>query len=353
MCDIKLNEVYKPKKNYTVIVKTVTFNHSKYIEDTLNGIAMQNTNFPFVNIVLEDNSTDGEQDVIRIWLDRECDLSLAEYYDIPTAILIIVPHKKNINCTFAIYFHKKNLFQQKNIRESQVHPWRYNSKYEALCEGDDYWIDPYKLQKQVDFLDANHTYGLCYTRTKRFYQETNRFGKIWGGPHQDFEHILQANPIPTLTVVAKTDLVLQYVREIEPQRRSWKMVDYPMWLWFAYNSQIKFIDIVSSVYRILPKSASHSDNIEDLIAFSHSVVDIQGFFYTKYTSINFNIELQKWRRSMMYYANYNMRQEFFSLWKRRKDQGLSLGMLGGKILLVYVLMYIRIYPFVFYVKSRV
>ncbi len=163
MSVIELNEVYKPKKNYTVIVKTITFNHSKYIEDTLNGIAMQNTNFPFVNIVLEDNSTDGEQDVIKIWLDRECNMSMAEYYDIPTAILIIVPHKKNINCSFAIYFHKENLFQQKDIRESQVHPWRSNSKYEALCEGDDYWIDPYKLQKQVDFLDQHLDVSMVFS----------------------------------------------------------------------------------------------------------------------------------------------------------------------------------------------
>ena len=163
MSAIKLNEVYKPEKKYKVIVKTITFNHAKYIEDTLNGVAMQNTNFPFVNIVLEDNSTDGEQEVIRMWLARECDMSLAEYYDIPTAILIIVPHKINTNCTFAVYFHKKNLFQQKNIRESQVHPWRLNSKYEALCEGDDYWIDPLKLQKQVDFLEKNVDVSMVFS----------------------------------------------------------------------------------------------------------------------------------------------------------------------------------------------
>ena len=180
MCVIELNEVYKPKKNYTVIVKTITFNHSKYIEDSLNGIAMQNTNFPFVNIVLEDNSTDGEQEVIRIWLDRECDMSLAEYYDIPTAVLIIAPHKENINCTFAIYFHKKNLFQQKDIRESQVQPWRSNSKYEALCEGDDYWIDPLKLQKQVDFLDNNPEYGMCFHNVRVVAEGCNLRTDIYG-----------------------------------------------------------------------------------------------------------------------------------------------------------------------------
>ena len=163
---IKLNEVYKPKKDYKVIVKTITFNQSKYIQDTLNGIAMQKTNFPFVNIVLEDNSTDGEQEVIRTWLERECDISLAEYFDIPTAKVIIAPHRTNTNNLFAVYFHKENLFRKKAKREEQVNPWRINSKYEALCEGDDYWTDPYKLQKQVDFLESNPNYSMCFHKAE-------------------------------------------------------------------------------------------------------------------------------------------------------------------------------------------
>ena len=163
---IKLNEVYKPKKDYKVIVKTITFNQSKYIQDTLNGIAMQKTNFPFVNIVLEDNSTDGEQEVIRTWLERECDISLAEYFDIPTAKVIIAPHRTNTNNLFAVYFHKENLFREKAKREEQVNPWRINSKYEALCEGDDYWTDPYKLQKQVDFLESNPNYSMCFHKAE-------------------------------------------------------------------------------------------------------------------------------------------------------------------------------------------
>lgn len=314
---IELNEVYKPKKNYTVIVKTITFNHSKYIEDTLNGIAMQNTNFPFVNIVLEDNSTDGEQEVIRIWLDRECDMSLAEYYDIPTAVLIIAPHKENINCTFAIYFHKKNLFQQKNIRESQVNPWRYNSKYEALCEGDDYWIDPLKLQKQVDFLDANPEYGMCYTKARVYNQERKNNERIYGGPYTDFNHIINVNPIPTLTVVAKTDLILQYNQEIEPQKQRWLMGDYPMWLWFAYNSKIKFIDAATGVYRVLKNSASHSSEYMKFIAFTQSGIDIQAFYkflYTgKYTHRQYCTDL--WLAELRGYAIYNKRLKFMSIWE--------------------------------------
>ena len=131
---MKLNDVYKPQRHYRVIIKTLTYNQSEYIQDTLNGVAMQITNFPFVNIVLEDKSSDGEQNIIRLWLERECEMSSAEYYDTPTAEVIIVPHKSNINCTFAVYFHKENLFHQKGKREYQLYPWRIESDYEALCE---------------------------------------------------------------------------------------------------------------------------------------------------------------------------------------------------------------------------
>ena len=172
---MKLDDVFIPQKYYKVIVKTITFNHSKYIQDTMNGVAMQITNFPFVNIVLEDHSTDGEQDVIKLWLERECDMSLAEHYDIPTAEVIIVPHKSNRNCTFAVYFHKVNLFRQMEKREAQLYPWRYNSEYEALCEGDDYWTDSLKLQKQVDFLDANPDYSFTSHRCMVFDEILNKW----------------------------------------------------------------------------------------------------------------------------------------------------------------------------------
>ena len=285
MSVIELNEVYKPKKKYTVIVKTITFNHSKYIEDTLNGIAMQNTTFPFVNIVLEDNSTDGEQDVIKIWLDRECNMSMAEYYDIPTAILIIVPHKKNINCSFAIYFHKENLFQQKDIRESQVHPWRSNSKYEALCEGDDYWIDPLKLQKQVDFLDANPGYGMCYTKSQRYDQVTCKFGPIFGGETPNtFASIVNENRIPTKTVMFRVTCLSQYFSEIDTTDKGWRMGDYPMYLWFAYNSRIHFIQDCTSVYRCLPVSAAHFKTRNEWIKFRINAFEISRYFTEKYDS---------------------------------------------------------------------
>ena len=148
-----------PKQEYKVLVRCATFNHSKYIEQTLDGFAIQQTNFPFVCLVMDDASTDGEQDVIRKWMDCECDMGKASIIDISTSFVIIVPHKNNLSCTFAFYLLKQNLYGTgKKIH--YLNPWREKCKYEALCEGDDYWIDPLKLQKQVDFLEKNPNFTL-------------------------------------------------------------------------------------------------------------------------------------------------------------------------------------------------
>ena len=98
-----------PKQEYKVLVRCFTFNQSKYIEETLNGFAMQQTNFPFACLVMDDASTDGEQEVIKAWIERECDMSRAETIEISTSTVIVVPHKTNASCTFALYLLKQNL----------------------------------------------------------------------------------------------------------------------------------------------------------------------------------------------------------------------------------------------------
>ena len=150
-----------PKQEYKVLVRCFTFNHCKYIEDTLNGFAMQQTCFPYACLVMDDASTDGEQDIIKAWMERECDMSRAETLDIPTSVVKIVPHKTNASCTFAFYLLKQNLYGTGDKKMNHIYPWREKCEYEALCEGDDYWIDPLKLQKQVDFLDENPEYTMC------------------------------------------------------------------------------------------------------------------------------------------------------------------------------------------------
>lgn len=155
-----MEQIYPPKQDYKVLVRCFTYNQSKYIEDALNGFAMQKTDFPFVCLVMDDCSTDGEQEVIKAWMERECDMERAEYVDIEPSHIILVPHKTNKSCTFAFYLLKKNLYINP-LKKELINPWREHCEYEALCEGDDYWTEPLKLQKQYNFLEGHGDYVMC------------------------------------------------------------------------------------------------------------------------------------------------------------------------------------------------
>ena len=152
-----------PKQEYKVLVRCATYNHSNYIEDALNGFAIQQTNFSFVCMVMDDASTDGEQEVIKQWMERECDMARAETIVIPTSVVIIVPHRINTSCTFAFYLLNQNLYGTGDKKMNHVYPWREKCEYEAICEGDDYWTDPLKLQKQVEFMEHHPDYTMCCT----------------------------------------------------------------------------------------------------------------------------------------------------------------------------------------------
>lgn len=115
-----------------VSVNVVTYNHKDYITECLESILMQKTNFPFEIIIHEDCSTDGTKTIIEAYEKKHPDII-------------------------------KPIYQPVNIYSKGEKPWVYcfekaQGDYIALCDGDDYWIDPYKLQKQVDFLEANDDY---------------------------------------------------------------------------------------------------------------------------------------------------------------------------------------------------
>ncbi len=149
------------RKDYKVLVHCCTYNQFEYIERTLNGFVLQKTNFPFLCLVVDDCSTDGEQEVIERWMNRECELSLQEQFEIPESKIVVVPHKDNTQCFFAFYFLKKNLYKEPKKKQKLYNPWLKDCKYIAFCEGDDYWIKSSKLQTQVKWMEENPEYTMC------------------------------------------------------------------------------------------------------------------------------------------------------------------------------------------------
>jgi len=131
-----------------VSISCITFNHSKYVRQCFDGFLMQKTDFKFEVVVHDDASTDGTKEIIEEYTNK--------YPDI-----------------FFPMYQKENQYS-KGVRGIMM---RYNiprcrGKYIAFCEGDDYWIDSFKLQKQFDFMEKNDNYSICFTRFKTLTQDS-------------------------------------------------------------------------------------------------------------------------------------------------------------------------------------
>lgn len=167
---------------HKVVVLSITYNHSKYIEDTFKGIAMQQTEFPFLVCVFDDASTDGEQEILRQWMEEHCIHENIEVYDHPLTTILKAPDKDNPNCIYVIHLMKVNTWG-KPERSEIINYWCQLGEYISMCEGDDYWTDPLKLQKQVDFLESHPDYVMCSHHFDLYNESTKTFEPDW------FKHI--------------------------------------------------------------------------------------------------------------------------------------------------------------------
>lgn len=149
---------------YKVCTRCMTYNQKQYILDTLRGFCMQETSFPVVYVIMDDASTDGEQEVIRQFLKKHFDLEdklIVRNEETDDYNLTFARHKTNNNCYFVVFYLKYNHYKKKS-KLPYLSEWNDKSKYIALCEGDDYWTNPQKLQRQVDFLDSHPDYTMCF-----------------------------------------------------------------------------------------------------------------------------------------------------------------------------------------------
>lgn len=121
-------------KRPLVSISCITYNHQDFIEECLNGFFMQQCDFDVELVISDDKSTDGTVKVIERCLQRKPD-----------------------NFTIRFTAHEQNMGASPNFVWCMQ---QCTGKYIALCEGDDYWTDPHKLQKQVDFLEPNEEYSL-------------------------------------------------------------------------------------------------------------------------------------------------------------------------------------------------
>lgn len=140
-----MNDLHQDNKPM-VSVWMITYNHEKYIAEAIEGVLKQQTQFEFDLIIGEDGSTDGTARIIKEYANK---------------------YPNQIKARF----NKPNIGMMPNMIKTLQ---ECNGKYIALCEGDDYWTDPLKLQKQVEFLEKNPDYVVCYHDAKI----VDQFGKV-------------------------------------------------------------------------------------------------------------------------------------------------------------------------------
>jgi glycosyltransferase involved in cell wall biosynthesis len=192
---------------------------------------MQKTNFPFEVLIHDDASTDGTADIIREYEST--------YPDIIKPI-----------------YQKENQYS-KGVRISWVFNFpRAKGKYIALCEGDDYWIDPLKLQKQVDFLENNPEYSMCF-HDAFIYDPRKPIARLFCN-HQllvnELHHIINTEAllsndwmIPTASMVLRSAFVKKKLPEFSIKALSG---DYALHLMLSIDGgDIYYMDMISSVYR--------------------------------------------------------------------------------------------------------
>ena len=159
------------KKMFKVAIRCFTFNHEKYIEKALKGFGMQKTNFPYTAVVVDDASTDNEPLILNLFIKRELDTNFIEKEETNDYVKIVAPYKTNPNCTFAIILLKYNHYSIKKSKFSYFHELIDSAKYIALCEGDDFWTDPLKLQKQYDIMEKHPDCTICFNRVQAVYED--------------------------------------------------------------------------------------------------------------------------------------------------------------------------------------
>ena len=136
------------KSTAFVAIHCLVYNHEPYLRDCLEGFVMQQTNFPFVAVVHDDASTDNSAAIIREY-EQKYPHIFKPIYEIES-----IYKKGGFGAIDNVMLHAINAT---------------NAKYVAMCEGDDYWTNPLKLQKQVDFMEANPDYVICSHKFKKRY----------------------------------------------------------------------------------------------------------------------------------------------------------------------------------------
>jgi len=211
------------KKDSLLTVCLITYNHRPYIQQAIEGILMQETNFYFDIVIADDNSTDGTTEIVKQYAEK---------------------HKDKITA----------ILQSPNVGAGQNFSQLLNAaggKYIAYFEGDDYWMDETKLQSQVDILEANPGYVSCFTKVLETFSEDvtdkqNFFHTgCWPKTVIGFDELIYINYIQTSSLMFRNNLATP----LPAWLLKLSVGDWPLNLLLSQHGDSYYINRQTSVHR--------------------------------------------------------------------------------------------------------
>jgi len=204
-----------------VSVCMITYNHEKYIREAIESVIHQKTDFDFELVIGEDFSTDNTKRICQVYSEKH-----------PQCIRLLNS--------------EKNLGVIPNFIRTLK---SCSGKYIAICEGDDYWINPFKLQKQVDFLENNTNYSLCFHDALILWDNKSKSPEYFCPPNQKETSII--NDVINNWFVPSASIVFRgiYIKSFPDWLNNIYNGDYALLLLLASKGKLKYVNEVMSVYR--------------------------------------------------------------------------------------------------------
>lgn len=203
----------------------ITYNHEKYIAQAIESVLMQKTDFDYELIIGEDCSTDNTRSICLHYKNKY-----------PDKIRLLLP--------------ETNLGMMQNATNTLK---ACKGEYIAMLEGDDYWIDPYKLQKQIDFLERNPDFAICFTNAQiKRENNANAVDEVeltcipLPEEISTIKDLLFRNYITTSTAVLRNKLT----KELLVEFANYQLGDWVLFVLIAQYGKIKYINEITSIYRL-------------------------------------------------------------------------------------------------------
>ena len=227
----------------------ITYNHERYIRAALDSIVEQQTTFALEVVIGEDCSTDGTRAI------------LLEYQARHPALIRLLLHEHNLGVS--------------HNWETTVRACR--GKYIALLEGDDYWISPHKLQKQVDFLEVRPDFSLCFHRTRVEYEaaslvRTSPLVASHAKTELTLDDVTREWSIATASVVFRCE----HLRKLPGWVHDSVVVDLPVFALLASRGRVGYLPEEMAVYRVNAGGVTNTVRQEDFLlglAHMHKCLD--------------------------------------------------------------------------------